>query len=44
MKEVIEASGHYGSHWQLKAYELMAGDQMTSFGPFREIIQRELER
>jgi hypothetical protein len=32
MKEVIAESGHYASRWQLKAYELMAGDQMTSFG------------
>ena len=44
MKEVIEASGDYASHWQLKAYASMAGDQMTSYGPFSEVVARELER
>ena len=44
MKEVIEASGHYASHWQLQAYGLLAGDQMTSYGPFSEVIRKELER
>ena len=44
MKEVIDASGEYASHWQLQAYKLMAGDQMMSFGPFREVIKRELQR
>jgi hypothetical protein len=43
MKEVIDASGDV-SHWQLQAYKLMAGDQMTSFGPFSEVIKRELQR
>jgi hypothetical protein len=44
MKEVIDASGEYASHWQLQAYKLMAGEQMTSFGPFSEVIRKELER
>ena len=44
MKEVIGASGEYASHWQLKAYAIMAGDQMTSYGPFSEVVKRELER
>lgn len=44
MKEVIADSGQYASHWQLKAYELAAGDQMTSYGPFSAVIRKELER
>lgn len=44
MMEVIAASGEYASHWELKAFALMAGDQMTSHGPFSEVIRRELER
>ena len=38
------ASSEYASHWELKAFALMAGDQMTSHGPFSEVIRRELER
>jgi hypothetical protein len=44
MMEVIAASGEYASHWELNAFALMAGDQMTSYGPFSEVIRRELER
>jgi hypothetical protein len=44
MMEVIAASGEYASHWKLNAFALMAGDQMTSYGPFSEVIRRELER
>jgi hypothetical protein len=44
MKEIIAESGQYASRRQLKAYELMAGDQMTSFGPFSDVIREELER
>lgn len=44
MMKVIAASSEYASHWELKAFALMAGDQMTSHGPFSEVIRRELER
>jgi hypothetical protein len=44
MKELIAALGKYASYPQLRAYELTAGDQMTSFGPFSEVIRKELER
>lgn len=44
MKEVIDASGEYASHWELKAFAMMAGDQMTAYGLFSEVIRRELER
>jgi hypothetical protein len=44
MKEVIASSGEYASHWELKAFAAMAGDQMTSYGLFSEVIKRELER
>jgi hypothetical protein len=36
-----DVAGQYASRGQLKAYELMAGDQMTSFGPFSEVIKKE---
>ncbi len=44
MKEIVSESGQYASRWQLEAYQLMAGDQMTSSGPFSEVIRKELER